>query len=197
MLGAIPLTQQFAYHHPPIGSSGPYTSAQFLSELSLSLSLVVKYLPLWTAIGSVVVPWNPPTVSLYLSVADATLNCSYWGRCSLYHYLYNSRRYDSKSCRSLPWFLIWFQRFPADYCYQIRIYISYILRVCTKIYRNNSGSLIPDSRITWIQLVTSTWFLHFHLIPAWSHRSGSESWQTPALLELYFLSHLLRTLQKT
>ena len=28
----------------------------------------------WISSGS----WNPPTVSLYLSLADSTLNCSYW-----------------------------------------------------------------------------------------------------------------------
>ena len=41
--------------------------------------------------------------------------------------------------------------------YQIRIYTSHddILQVCTKIYRNNSGSLIPDSRISDFQSSTS------------------------------------------
>ena len=39
MLGAIPQAQQSLYHHPPIGLSGPYKSAQLLWDKSLSLSL--------------------------------------------------------------------------------------------------------------------------------------------------------------
>ena len=65
----------------------------------------------------------------------------------------NSHWRDSESCRILAWFLdSWFHSSTSllILVYQIRNYISHdsILRACTKIYRNNSGSLILDSRIT-------------------------------------------------
>ena len=49
----------------------PCTNAQLpLLHLSLSLSLVVKYISLLYDIGSVVIPWNPPTVSLKVKDFD-------------------------------------------------------------------------------------------------------------------------------
>ena len=50
-----------------------------------------------------------------------------------------------------PWLDSWFDSRDSllILVHQIKIYISRdnILQACTKIYRNNSGSLIPDSRI--------------------------------------------------
>ena len=70
--------------------------------------------------------------------------------------------------------------------YQVRIYISHdtILRACTKIYRNNSGNLISDSRITKILLAVP--------LDTWSHRRDSESWRAPrAVLITHYPLRLL------
>ena len=71
------MAPQVLCHHPPVALLE--NSAQLAPWLSLSLSLVVKYIPSWLAINpSATFPWNPLTVSLYLFSADATWNCSYW-----------------------------------------------------------------------------------------------------------------------
>ena len=57
------------------GAAGPWSNVQLVACRSLSLSLVVKYIPLWSVIGSVVVPWNPPTVSLHLSLGRRLQYC--------------------------------------------------------------------------------------------------------------------------
>ena len=76
----------------------------------------------------------------------------------------NSHLRDLESCRILTWFLdTWFDSSDSllIYVYQLRICISLdnILQACTKLYRNKNGSLISDYRITYILVVTFTWFL--------------------------------------
>ena len=80
----------------------------------------------------------------------------------------NSRWWDSESCKNLgmiSWYMIWFLLIPD---YQIRIYIPYdnVLWMCTKVYRNNSENLIPDSRIL---LVIS--------LDSWSQQCDSKLWR--------------------
>ena len=79
----------------------------------------------------------------------------------------NSHRCDWEWCRNLgfiPWFLIWFQRFPAD---------SGLLNENLHImwyYTDMKYDLIPDSRITLVILLDS-----------WSHWHDLESWHVPCI----------------